>query len=108
MRELNHLLETVRNCSDEAELFRYIREDRPGVILEVAKSLHATPRVLENLTRHPSISVRHEVAKNPNTAKETLERLTKDMDMLVRDYSRRTLLGKPQNTVANTDVGHNG
>lgn len=94
MDQIDQLLTQVRDCEDEAKLFEYSRSTMPGVALEVAKSHNATPRLLENLTRHPSITVRHEVAKNKNCSVETLKRISDDDDMLVRDYARRTLLFK--------------
>ena len=84
-------LTLVRGCRDEEKMFQFIKEDKPGVALELAKSKNVTPRILDILTRHVSITVRHEVAKNPLTPTETLKRLTEDKDMLVRDYARRTL-----------------
>jgi hypothetical protein len=84
-------LALVRECRDEETMFNFLKEDRPGVALELAKSKNVTPRILDILTRHASITVRHEVAKNSLTAVETLKRLSDDKDMLVRDYARRTL-----------------
>ncbi len=84
-------LKKVRECRNENEMLDYLKSDQPGVALELAKSIHSTPRILEMLTRHASITVRHEVAKNISTAKVTLERLSSDKDMLVRDYAKRTL-----------------
>jgi len=89
---VDDLLSRVRACTKEHEFFKYLNEDMPGVAVEIAKSTHATARILENLTRYPSIIVRHEVAKNPQTSQVTLERLSEDKDMLVRDYARRTLI----------------
>lgn len=85
-------LNTVKNCQNEAEQFDLLKDNFPGVALELAKSKFASPRVLDILTRHPLITVRHEVAKNPNTSRSTLERLSDDKDMLVRDYARRTIM----------------
>ncbi len=84
-------LALVRECKDEDKMFQFLKEDMPGVALELAKSKNSTPRILDVLTRHNSITVRHEVAKNPSTSIETLKRLSEDKDMLVRDYARRTL-----------------
>jgi hypothetical protein len=84
-------LSVVRECRDEERMFQFLKDDMPGVALELAKSKNVTPRVLDVLTRHPSITVRHEVAKNALTSVETLKRLASDKDMLVRDYARRTL-----------------
>ena len=84
-------LAVVRECKDEERMFQFLKDDMPGVALELAKSRNVTPRVLDVLTRHPSITVRHEVAKNTLTSLETLKRLSSDKDMLVRDYARRTL-----------------
>lgn len=81
----------VRECTDEEKMFQFLKEDKPGVAFELAKSKNAFPRILDILTRHASITVRHEVAKNPLTPTETLLRLSSDKDMLVRDYARRTL-----------------
>ncbi len=81
----------VRECRNEADMFQFLKDNKPGVALELAKSVNTTPRILDILTRHPSITVRHEVAKNKSTAKETLKQLSSDKDMLVRDYARRTL-----------------
>jgi hypothetical protein len=84
-------LSLVRDCKDEEKQFQFLKEDKPGVAVELAKSKNSSPRILDILTRHPAITVRHEVAKNPMTAVETLTRLSNDKDMLVRDYARRTL-----------------
>jgi hypothetical protein len=84
-------LALVRECRDEDKMFQFLKEDLPGVALELAKSAHTTPRILDILTRHPSITVRHEVAKNKGTSRSTLEILSQDKDMLVRDYARRTI-----------------
>ncbi len=84
-------LALVRECSNEEKQFQFLNENKPGVALELAKSKNASPRILDILTRHASITVRHEVAKNPLTPSETLKRLADDKDMLVRDYARRTL-----------------
>lgn len=84
-------LAQVRECKDEEKMFHYLKEDLPGVALELAKSKNVSPRILDILTRHASITVRHEVAKNPLTPVATLERLSNAKDMLVRDYARRTL-----------------
>lgn len=84
-------LAEIRDCRDEEKMFSFLREDRPGVALELAKSIHTSPRVLDILTRHVSITVRHEVAKNPSTSIDTLDVIKDDKDMLVRDYARRNL-----------------
>jgi hypothetical protein len=84
-------LKLVRDCKDEEKMFLFLKEDMPGVALELAKSANVTPRVLDILIRHVSITVRHEVAKNQLTSLDTLNRLSSDKDMLVRDYARRTL-----------------
>lgn len=81
----------VRECTDEQKMFQFLKENRPGVAVELAKSKNASPRILDILTRHVAITVRHEVAKNQLTPVETLKRLSNDKDMLVRDYARRTL-----------------
>lgn len=96
MDGINEILKKVRECQKEEELFELVHSNMPGVALEVAKSAFAGPRILESLTRHHSITVRHEVAKNKNTALETLQRLSSDKDMLVRDYARRTAALKLQ------------
>lgn len=85
-------LPVVRNCTSEEEQFEFLKQNKPGMAIELAKSSNVSPRVLDILTRHPLITVRHEVAKNPRCAPETLKRLASDSDMLVRDYARRTLL----------------
>jgi hypothetical protein len=84
-------LALVRECRDENQMLEFLKEDRPGVALELAKSVHTAPRILDILTRHASVTVRHEVAKNKKTPVATLERLSNDKDMLVRDYARRTV-----------------
>ncbi len=84
-------LAIVRECRDEEKCFQFLKEDKPGVALELAKSKNVSPRILDILTRHVSVTVRHEVAKNVLTPVETLKRLAEDKDMLVRDYARRTL-----------------
>ncbi|MFA6238374.1 MAG: hypothetical protein WC635_13660 [Bacteriovorax sp.] len=84
-------LAMVRECKDEEKMFTFLKDNKPGVAVELAKSPNAHPRILDILTRHVSITVRHEVAKNSRTAVETLKRLSNDKDMLVRDYARRTL-----------------
>jgi hypothetical protein len=92
--ELVNKLKSVRECSDETELFKLVQSHEPAIALEVARSTHATPRVLELLTRHSSIVVRHAVALNPNVSPDTLKRLSSDKDQLVRDYAKRQLLKK--------------
>lgn len=84
-------LALVRECREEEKMFQFLKDDKPGVALELAKSKNVTPRILDILTRHISITVRHEVAKNPLTPVETLKKLSADKDMLVRDYAQRTL-----------------
>jgi hypothetical protein len=84
-------LSIVRECRNEEEMFTFLKENKPGVAIELAKSKNVSPRILDILTRHVSITVRHEVAKNPLTPVVTLLRLSEDKDMLVRDYARRTL-----------------
>ena len=84
-------LSLVRECKDEEKMFQFLKEDKPGVAVELAKSKNVSPRILDILTRHVAITVRHEVAKNPLTPADTLKRLSSDKDMLVRDYARRTL-----------------
>lgn len=84
-------LAQVRECRDEDKMFSFLKEDKPGVALELAKSTHAAPRILDILSRHTSITVRHEVAKNKSTPIETLKLMSNDKDMLIRDYARRTL-----------------
>lgn len=85
-------LQVVRNCTNEEEQFEFLKQNKPGMALELAKSTNVSPRVLDILTRHPLITVRHEVAKNPRCSVDTLKRLSSDKDMLVRDYARRTIL----------------
>lgn len=85
-------LQVVRNCANEEEQFEFLKQNKPGMAIELAKSSNVSPRVLDILTRHPLITVRHEVAKNPRCSIETLKRLSSDKDMLVRDYARRTIL----------------
>lgn len=84
-------LTLVRECKDEEQMFQFLKEDKPGTSVELAKSKNVSPRILDILTRHVAITVRHEVAKNPLTPIETLKRMSNDKDMLVRDYARRTL-----------------
>jgi hypothetical protein len=86
----DYLIE-VRECRDEDKMFNLLKEDKPGVALELSKSIHTVPRILDILARHPSITIRHEVAKNKTTSIETLTKMSNDKDMLVRDYARRTL-----------------
>jgi hypothetical protein len=85
-------LAEVRECRDEDKMFIFLKEDKPGVALELAKSTHTVPRILDMLAGHASITIRHEVAKNKLTPLETLKKMSNDKDMLVRDYARRTLL----------------
>lgn len=91
MTELVEKLKRVRETRDEAELFKLTQTHEPAVALEIARSKHATPRVLDLLTRHTSIVVRHAVALNENVDLATLERLSRDKDQLVRDYAGRQL-----------------
>ena len=91
MSKVKELLAESRTVENEDALIKLCRSNYPAVALEVARSKHATPRVLDSLTRHPSITVRHAVAMNSNTSKETLSRLGEDKDQLVRDYAKRTL-----------------
>lgn len=84
-------LALARECKDEEKMFQLWKENKPGIALELAKSKNVSPRILNILTRHVAITVRHEVAKNSLTPVETLTFLCNDKDMLVRDYARRTL-----------------
>ncbi len=89
--ELVDKLKMIRECQDEVTLFKLCQSHEPAVALEIARSTHAPLRVLDLLTRHTSIVVRHAVALNPNTGDETLKRLSSDKDQLVRDYAARAL-----------------
>ena len=84
-------LALVRETRDLDQMFLFLKEDKPGMALELAKSKNEHPRILDILARHVSITVRHEVAKNPLTSVDCLRRMSEDKDMLVRDYARRTL-----------------
>lgn len=85
------LLEQVRSTKSENELLMLARSPEPAIALEIARSSHATARILEILARHTSIVVRHSVMLNPNVAESTLERYVDDKDQLVRDYARLNL-----------------
>lgn len=87
MDHINELLEAVRSCKDDKKLQEYACSERPGVAIEVARSDHVNAKILDMLTRHNSIVVRHAVAQNENTSKETLKRLIHAKDQLVRDYA---------------------
>ena len=87
MTELVEKLKRVRETHNEADLFKLTQSHEPAVALEIARSKHATPRILDLLTRHASIVVRHAVALNENVGLPTLERLSRDKDQLVRDYA---------------------
>ncbi|MBP9675054.1 MAG: hypothetical protein KBD63_08175 [Bacteriovoracaceae bacterium] len=88
MTELQKKLQKVRETRDENELMTYATSAEVALALEVARSLHATPRILEILNRHQAITVRHAVALNSQTSLETLKFLAQDKDQLVRDYAR--------------------
>jgi hypothetical protein len=90
--ELIEKLKMARESTDEASLFKLCQSHEPAIALEIARSQNAPIRVLDLLTRHTSIVVRHAVALNPNASSETLKRLSKDKDQLVRDYAKRSLL----------------
>lgn len=94
--EIQSLLKEVRECNDSKKLFEWGHSDHPAVVLEVARSTQAPTSILDQLTRHQSILVRHAVAQNSATSLHTLKRLVDDKDMLVRDYARRNLLGRGQ------------
>ncbi|MFZ4712370.1 MAG: hypothetical protein ACOYL6_01545 [Bacteriovoracaceae bacterium] len=89
--ELIDKLKLIRESTDEVELFKLCQSHEPAIALEIARSLNSPVRVLDLLTRHTSIVVRHAVALNPNTGLETLKRLSNDKDQLVRDYASRGL-----------------
>ena len=91
MDKIEQILEKVRNCSQEEELLEYAASSTPGVALEVSKSPHATANVLKTLATNPSLVIRHEVAKNPQTPRESLEKMLGDRDMLIHHYARQTL-----------------
>lgn len=91
MTNLVEKLQQARETTDESQLLKLCQLHEPALSLEIARSNHATPRVLELLTRHPSIVVRHAVALNSNIALETLKRLSEDKDQLVRDYAAKKL-----------------
>ena len=91
MDEKQWPLHKVRDCTDEATLFKLIQSPIAGMALEIAKSPHATGKVLTYLAQNPSLVVRHEVAKNANTPPEILKNMMKDQDMLIHTYARQTL-----------------
>lgn len=91
MDQIDQVLRSARSAKSELEQLNILKTNLPGVALELSKSTHAGPKVLGLLSRHRSITVRHEVAKNPKTPRELLEIMAKDKDMLVRDYAQRTL-----------------
>ncbi|MCY4523837.1 MAG: hypothetical protein OXB84_03770 [Halobacteriovoraceae bacterium] len=91
MDDIEDILQDARDCSDENKLLRHAGSSAPGVALEVAKSAHATGKVLETLADSKSLIIRHEVAKNPNTPRKCLEKMLEDSDMLVYHYARQTL-----------------
>ena len=91
MDERQWPLDKVRDCTDEAVLLELIQSPIAGTALEIAKSPHATGRVLADLAQNPSLVVRHEVAKNANTPREILENMMEDRDMLIHTYARQTL-----------------
>lgn len=91
MNEKKWPLHKVRDCKDEAVLLQLIQSPIAGMALEMAKSPHATGRILERLADNSSLVVRHEVAKNPNTPREILKNMIRDADMLIHSYARQTL-----------------
>ena len=78
----------------ENEMLGLLDQNIPGACLELASSSKATTRLLDRLAESSSIMVLHEVAKNTNCTKELLSKLSKNEDMLVRDYAVRSLLVK--------------
>lgn len=96
MVEINddRILDRVRSCNDEKELFKYLNLSDLGILVEMAKSKNVTPGLLDSLATNPNVIIRHEVVKNKNLSLESLKKLSLDQDMLVRDYAKRTILIK--------------
>ena len=91
MDDIERPLQDARDCTEEDKLLQYAVSSIPGVALEVAKSHHATGRVLQKLADNPCLIIRHEVAKNPQTPHGCLKKMLEDKEMLIHCYARRTL-----------------
>ena len=91
MENLDSALQKVRKTKNEGELESMLSKDNLGLTLELILSNKLKPSQLDQLKGHPNVLVRHEVAKSVRCRPETLEFLSQDKEMLVRDYARRTL-----------------
>jgi hypothetical protein len=94
-QELKDQISFVRECKDEKSLIELALSTKdPIIALEISRSQHVTVKVLDVLLKHPSIVVRHNVAKSTNLSESQLNTLVKDEDMLVRDYAIRNLMNR--------------
>ena len=60
-------------------------------LMNLARSEDTSADVLIKLSKHKDVSIRWEVAGNPNTPMEVLEKLTKDEDEGVRETAREEI-----------------
>lgn len=97
MTQLVDMLEQVRNGhKDESDLLKLACSNEIALLLEMARTPEVPERVLDFLSKHHSIVVKHAVAKNPGASVQTLTQMMQDKDMLVRDYAKRNLARKEQ------------
>src|SRR3989339_204940 len=86
------LLNQVRRANSDEKFLELLNLGGNACALEIAKSQNATPSILDYLLRFRPVAIRHAVAKNNNTSISTLEALTSDSEMLVRDSAKVNLL----------------
>lgn len=68
-------------------------ESIPLVVSHLAQNPHASPTLLDSLSLSTNAEVRICVARNLNTPRETLERLTKDSENTVQNFAKMNLGG---------------
>jgi hypothetical protein len=91
MKSLEQVRNDLKKDMDLVQWKTLLGEENLALFLELARN-HETPSfVLNFLSNSNRVSILHEIAKNKNSERELLLKLSQHRDMLVRDYAKRTL-----------------
>ncbi|BBM83871.1 YceK/YidQ family lipoprotein [Candidatus Uabimicrobium amorphum] len=72
-------------------LLRLAYDRNKKVKLLISKNTHAPQKALAKLAEEDYVDIRISVARNPATSKETLQKLTKDSEEVIRKYAQEQL-----------------
>lgn len=75
-------------------LLRLAYDRNKKVKLLIAKNPHAPQKALAKLAGEDYVDIRISVARNPATSQETLQKLSKDSEEVIRKYAQEQLQGK--------------